>query len=396
MQVDMDAFYASIEQRDNPELRGAPVAVGGASARGVVAAASYEARRFGVRSAMPAVRVASSLRPWAPDAIFDLMDTALAQKSMTAEEFAVWAEKRPEKHWELFDGGPKCSNRRIMGTPVIFTGSHGSLDDAIAESGLPLSFGIEGIVVKAGPRSAFEPDVVVFSGRMADQDIIVPDPIIVIEVLSPSTQKKDFTVKLRGYFDAPTIQHYLIVDWEDREIIHYRRFGEGLAKPSILREGRSEAGSTWARNLSCRHLQGLIHPLRQRRQLIRLARGLVPADAVDAREAQRDAGFVAGRAVHGVEGDSKTSAFSTSRTGPKRAMVWLRTQRSKRQLLVGEAEIGLADRAEARRRAKGRRCSRNSRTMRLPWPRWAYITTASTSSGSRFHLNQWPLGRPGT
>ena len=64
--IDMDAFYASVEQMDNPALRGKPIAVGGSENRGVVAAASYEARKFGVRSAISGVLA----KKYCPEIIF--------------------------------------------------------------------------------------------------------------------------------------------------------------------------------------------------------------------------------------------------------------------------------------------------------------------------------------
>jgi Uma2 family endonuclease len=163
--------------------------------------------------------------------------TALAQKPMTAEEFAVWAGARPEKHWELFDGVAQMQQLQTWGHQEAVMALYRLFYAAIREANLPLFVGTQGVAVKTGAHMAFEPDVVIFSGRMAKAEMIVPEPVIVAEVLSPSTARKDLTVKLAGYFDVPSIEHYLIADWEEREIIHYRREGGALAKPVILREG---------------------------------------------------------------------------------------------------------------------------------------------------------------
>ena len=88
--IDMDAFYASVEQRDNPDLRGKPVAVGGSKERGVVAAASYEARKFGVRSAMPSV----TAKRQCPDLIF-VKPRFEVYKAISLQIRAIFAEHTP-------------------------------------------------------------------------------------------------------------------------------------------------------------------------------------------------------------------------------------------------------------------------------------------------------------
>ena len=164
--------------------------------------------------------------------------TALAQKLMTAEEFLAWTEGRPEKHWELFHGAPQMQQSQTWG--------HANLKGLIYAALLretrahaPNHFAaVDGLVVKVDGNTAFEPDVVVYAGpRMQRGEIVVPKPVVAVEVLSQSTARKDLTDKLAGYFRVPSIMHYVIADPDSQELIYYRRQGEGIAPPAILKNG---------------------------------------------------------------------------------------------------------------------------------------------------------------
>ncbi len=163
---------------------------------------------------------------------------AVARHLLTAADFAVWVAARPEKHWELFDGVPEMQQAQSWGHQSVILALYRLLYDAIKRADLDLRVGSQGLVVKIGPRTSFKPDVVVFSGEIGKADTFAPSPLIAVEVLSPSTARKDLTVKLAGYFEVSTIEHYLIADWEVSELIHYRRAGDGISRPVILNGGQ--------------------------------------------------------------------------------------------------------------------------------------------------------------
>ena len=100
----MDAFYASVEQRDDPGLRGRPVAVGGSRERGVVAAASYEARRFGVHSAMPSV----TARRQCPELIF-VPPRFDVYKAVSRQIHAIFARYTPQTALDMVNQTPGFS-----------------------------------------------------------------------------------------------------------------------------------------------------------------------------------------------------------------------------------------------------------------------------------------------
>ena len=108
--------------------------------------------------------------------------------------------------------------------------------DAIARSGLPLEAALDSIGVAIGANEEYVPEVVVFpAAKIADHDRQAPDPMIVVEVLSPSSRAKDLNTKVAGYSRVPTIRHYLVFDPQSREIIHVERVGDALVRrePSI-------------------------------------------------------------------------------------------------------------------------------------------------------------------
>ena len=158
---------------------------------------------------------------------------------MTADEFIAWAMDQPEgTHSELDDGevvamSPERSAHSIVKVEVVF-----KLMAEIRALGLPCDVYTDSMAVKASAHTVYEPDVVARCGKQLGGDVVLMlDPMIVMEVLSPSTRSRDTTIKLVDYFHIPTLRHYVVLDAAKRMIVHHTRGDNGDILTRIIGDG---------------------------------------------------------------------------------------------------------------------------------------------------------------
>jgi len=144
------------------------------------------------------------------------------------EAFRRWCDAQPKGRYERVDGRivamapERIAHVRVKG--AIFK----ALDRAVALAGVNCEALPDGATVETGD-SDYEPDALVNCGEPMDDDAVAaPNPLIIVEVLSPGTKSTDTGGKLADYFRVPSVAHYLIVHPTRRIVIHHRRHGAGI------------------------------------------------------------------------------------------------------------------------------------------------------------------------
>jgi Uma2 family endonuclease len=159
-------------------------------------------------------------------------------KRMTVDEFLVWTQTQPGRRFELVHGQPVAMSPERARHAEAKAEIYVALRGALREAALPCYVLPDGMTVRVDDQMAFEPDALVYCGARIDGDQVeVPNPIIVVEVLSPSTEKYDTGAKLAGYFQVPSVRHYLIVDPTGRLIIHHARQDDATILTRIHADG---------------------------------------------------------------------------------------------------------------------------------------------------------------
>jgi Uma2 family endonuclease len=163
--------------------------------------------------------------------------TAVSQKLMTVDEYLVWAEGRPGRY-ELFRGQVIAMTPERSRHAEVKFAIQTALANAIRARRLPCHVMPDGMTVRIDNTTAFEPDAQVYCGaRLPPDSLEVPEPVIVVEVLSPSTRHIDLNYKFAGYFRLPSMQHFLIVDPDKPLLVHHAREADGSIRTRMVTAG---------------------------------------------------------------------------------------------------------------------------------------------------------------
>jgi Uma2 family endonuclease len=156
----------------------------------------------------------------------------------SADEFIAWALEQPEGRFELDNGTivamapERASHATVKGNAFM------ALRIALSERGLTCEAFPDGMSVRIDDRTVYEPDALVRCGPQLPGDAIeANDPLILVEVVSPSSRGVDRGAKLASYFLLPSVRHYLIVDTDKRVVIHNHRGEEGRIEVQVLHDG---------------------------------------------------------------------------------------------------------------------------------------------------------------
>lgn len=156
---------------------------------------------------------------------------------MEAEAFVEWAMTEPARY-ELDDGDVWAMAAERVGHSRIKTRLARLFDDEITRLKLAAEVFVDSMAVRVDESTVYEPDVMVRTGPpLDDDDVLVLDPVIVVEVSSPSSQALDAGSKLAGYFKLDSLRHYVIVRPKTRTILHYERQTDGAILTHIIRDG---------------------------------------------------------------------------------------------------------------------------------------------------------------
>lgn len=186
LHVDMDAFFASVEQALNPALKGKPVIVGGKSGRGVVTSASYEARKYGVHSAMPGFQA----KRLCPQGIY-LPNRRGLYSEFSHKVFAILEQYSPAVHPISIDEGlvDLTGTEKLLGPPLKT--AHAIIDHIERELDLPASAGLStSRVVAKIAATAAKPHGLIHVPEGAEEDFLSPLPAEAIPGIGPKTHKE--------------------------------------------------------------------------------------------------------------------------------------------------------------------------------------------------------------